>query len=706
MAAMQSWTRILFFLVLSALLSGCAGGAAPPLPSPVERENTPKAKPAASAPSISIPAPKLPPNLLAASANSSASPANQQASDNATNSAIDDGKETTAGSGIAYEVKTSTAQSAVVQGASPSSTASAQSAASYSEIVTVFETNNILHRLIETPPRSLTGLEQRLQVALKEGQEVLYAYGYYGGKIRGQIILAANGESASSKALVEVVFTPGPLYKMGATRVTPTASLAASQSASRASSQASDPAVRYPTSLTDVDLPKGAPAVAGQILAAVEKVRDRYRDNGYPFAAIATTRYIVDHKACALEAEITVQPGDFVCMGEVERRGTDQVTLSYLDALKNWKPGRPWSQSRIETFRDALRGSGLFQSVEIAPGEHEGQEHQRPVVVTLGGAPERTVGVSVKYHSDFGPGILTSWEHRNLTGNGDRLRLEMPLWMDLQEAFGTYRFPFFLDNSQDAIVRAGFLNQNTDAYELQSASASAGVERRFSRRLSGNVQGSLEGGFIKDPNEPRRSYSLYGLPVGVRYDSTNDLLNATEGVRVIASVTPYTGAYGDNFSVVRTRLDAQAFVPVTTDDTLVMAFRGAWGQMTGADAGKVPPSVRFYSGGGGSVRGYKYQSLGPQNEDKDPLGGAALLEISSEARWRITEEWGLVSFLDSGMAYANVGDSIQDGMHFGAGLGVRYYTAIGPVRLDVASPLNPRKDDDPWQFYISIGQSF
>ena len=139
---------------------------------------------------------------------------------------------------------------------------------------------------------------------------------------------------------------------------------------------------------------------------------------------------------------------------------------------------------------------------------------------------------------------------------------------------------------------------------------------------------------------------------------------------------------------------------------MVLALRGALGAVTGASAQQIPPSVRFYSGGGGSVRGYAYQSIGPRDKDNKPLGGNALVETSTEMRWKLSPEWGLVAFVDGGTA---IDEPLQDAnlnMRWGAGVGVRYYTAIGPVRLDLATPLNPRSDDDALQVYISIGQSF
>ena len=575
-------------------------------------------------------------------------------------------------------------------------------------LVDLFRANSILFRLAETLPEGRIGLEQRLTSALQEGRDILHSQGYYAGRVFGRVL--GPGESSrrmggahapADKALVRVVFMPEQRYTIGASRVL--AKLPPAESmGGKDGERARD---RLPVTLDDVKLPKGSPAVAADVLAAVDRVKDAFLQHGFPFAEVTGSRYIVDHRQKTLEAEITVTPGPFCRMGEIDIRGELSVRPAYIEALRSWRPGRPWRQSRIDDFREALRQSGLFQSIDITPGEQD-KNGARPVVLTLAPAAERTVSGALKYHTDFGPGLQASWEHRNLSGKGDSLRITAPVWMDMQEVTASYRLPFFLRRDQDFIASGGFLNQDTDAYRLTSAAASAGLQRRLSRFLSGSIQGSVQGGNIKEPDEPARDYLMYGLPFTLSYDSTRNLLDAVKGHRVISSVAPYTGEYDGPFSVVRARVEGQSFIPLIDKDTLVLALKGVVGAVGGEHSDHIPPSIRFYSGGGGSVRGYEYQSIGPRNNDRKPLGGGSLVEVSTEARWKVQPEWGFVAFVDGGTAYADVFDDPGQDIRWGAGLGFRYYTVIGPVRVDVATPLNPRKDDDDIQFYLSIGQSF
>lgn len=554
-----------------------------------------------------------------------------------------------------------------------------------------FEKSSILYRLADSPPERLAGLEQRLSVALQEARDVLRSRGYYAGRVAGAIDNAPGGGAGH---VVRVTFMPGPRYRMGKTRVIFSLPAGAPD------------AKRLPRSLEEAGLPAGAPAATADVLAAVDRTRDLFLQNGYPFAVVASTRYIADHAARELEAEVRLAPGAFVRMGRIERKGAHGLRGRYIEALQTWDEGDPWRQEAVEAFRDALRQSGLFRSIELAPGEVEQADGKRPVVTRLESAPERTLSGAIKYHSDFGPGVQGNWEHRNLSGRGDSLRLTMPLWLDMQELTANYRLPFFLRRDQDFIAGGGLLNQDTDAYRLTSGAVSGGIERRLSRRWRGSAKLSAEGGSIKEPDKASRDYWMFGLPLGLIYDNTENPLNAEKGQRLLFFTTPYTGAYDGGFSILRSRLEGQAFFPLLGDDSLVLALRGVVGVISGASSDTVPPSVRLYSGGGGSVRGYEYQSLGPRNADNDPLGGGSLIETSAEARWKLSPEWGLVAFVDGGTVYEDVFADTGEIMRWGAGVGARYYTAIGPVRFDVATPLNPRDDDNTLQFYISIGQSF
>lgn len=599
------------------------------------------------------------------------------------------------------------------------------------ELAAAFLSASRLEQMRDKPVVSAMGLDQRMRSDLDVAKDVLHSYGYYIGEAHGKIAQKKPGgqpdETTSTASidakdnaqtehasgvtdaettrpdnyLVTITFEPGIQYVVGKTRVSVTDPARLKPAPAR--ENFAPPA----TSLADVGLKNGDPALAGSVLDAVSAVRENFRDRGYPFASIASSRYIVDHGSQTLDVELVMDSGPLVFMDGLVIKGESPVKKHYLDALTTWESGTPWNQSAVESFRNNLRQSGLFSSAELNPAETEDEEGLRAVVAELTEAPPRTVGGALKYDTDFGPGVQAYWEHRNITGRGDRLRFEAPIWADLQELVATYRLPFFMRRDQDFTARAAYRHEDTDSYKLTSYLASAGIERRFTPRWTGAVAAYIEGGEMKDPDEPMAEYSMVGLPTSLAYNNTNSLLDATKGVRLNVAVAPYTGEYREDFTVVRTRIEGQAFLPVIGENALVLALRGMYGLISDANAQDVPATLRYYVGGGGSVRGYEYQSLGPRNDSRDPLGGASAVEFSAEARARFSDMWGLVAFLDGGMAYSDAAaDFSEEDLRWGAGIGIRMYTAIGPVRLDFAVPLNPRHDDDNFQVYFSIGQSF
>ena len=689
---MQRGITLACLLSLCLLFSGCGEQQAGLLRIAPGPDSTGPSALVRDDPAGPIPAPALPPGLAAAAADMQA-PAGQNPE----------------GEGQENTVPTPPALVYTLSVLSPDAP----------QLVPAFMQASLLARLASEPPATLTGLDQRMRSDLGSARRLLQAHGYYAGTVQGRIIRAhAQGQNpdgeespepadlpagpgGTQRVVVEIAFTPGPQYTIGRSAI-----LVTDPPPGGMPEMKTPVGGPLPATLADVGMQAGSPALASAVLQAVDKTRETFRDRGYPFATIAGTRYIVDHGSKTLEADIQVSAGPFVRMGVLEANGAPSLQRSYLEALRTWQAGQVWDQSLVERYRDALRQSGLFQSAELAPAKEDNADGQRDVVAELVSAPERTIGGALKFNSDFGPGVQGFWENRNLTGHGDRLRLEMPIWADLQELTARYRLPFFQRTDQDFVAQSALRNEDTDAYELRSAAASAGIERRFSPLWTGGARVAVEGGQLKDPDEPRRRYAMVGLPLSAAYDNTGSLLDATRGIRTSLVIAPYTGVFDREFSALRSRLNAQAFVPVVKDESLVLALSATAGTVTGAETGSIPSSIRFYSGGGGSVRGYAYQSLGPRNSRNDPLGGVALTEVSAEVRWRINQEWGLVAFTDGGMVYEDSMPTFGKNLLWGAGLGLRYHTIIGPVRLDVAAPLNARDDDAPWQLYISIGQSF
>lgn len=623
-----------------------------------------------------------------------------------------------AGAGIAYRVvfrQASVESSGEVSGESSGEAFGEEGVKAVREAL---KKVSLLEKLASTPPDDRVGLEIRMRRDVEEARRLLQAYGYY----RGTATAWAEGTALPLQVVLEIA--PGPRYTLGPSRIQYRDAQGRAEdypsgaswiSGGEAGAGASE--ARVPHTLADVGLREGAPAVAGDILDAVERVPPILGERGYPLARVVLTRYVADASTDTLCASVLVDAGPRVRMGELRVEGESRVEHSYLHRLRPWATGVAWDQREVDQFRHILTQQGLFRSLRLTPvpvpvpvQAGEGDLPLYDVLVSIADAPQRTLGGGLRYESDRGPGVRAYWEDRNWLGSGERLRAEASLWQDSQTARLHFRKPAFGRREQSLSAEGWLRNESTDAYDQRALWGGAGLERRVAGGWVLSAGLSAEGGDLKDVLHDRTPYTLLGAPLSVRYVGTGNPLDIVRGIRGGVSVRPTLGQYREAFTTFPVRFDVNAYAPLFQrkdgSEGVVLAAHLAVGSLLRDDAQKMPASIRWYGGGGGSVRGYAYQSLGPRFRG-DPLGGASFVEGSLEARVRITKDVAVVPFVDAGNVYADAMPPLgRDGLQWGAGLGLRYYTAIGPLRLDVATPLNPRHDDGRFFFYVSIGQTF
>ncbi|MDR1607623.1 MAG: BamA/TamA family outer membrane protein [Deltaproteobacteria bacterium] len=589
------------------------------------------------------------------------------------------------------------------------------------EIPQIFQETAELYVLADKPVLSPMTLTRRLRASLEKGHDILKSKGYYEGEVTGWMEIKED----SPETVVVIKFNLGELYHLGTSQViarlesppenspeNSTKALDGSKPADnkenpRPQLQVPQPQGSWPSQdLKEAGWVSGQPALADQVLAIVERNVAIWTAKGYPKVKTVATSYFLDPEKKLLNAEVTMEPGYFALMGPLVLKSEGDVKNEYVQNLVNWKVGQVWHQPSVDRFVESMFQTGLFKSVEPSVGEEDESGH-RPVVIEASSTMFRSISGSINYDSDFGPGVAVTWEHRNLTGWGDRLRLEAPVWTDLYQLGASYIRPYFFSPKQSFLMDLSLIHEKADTYTLSAISTAVGLERRLSRHLTGLIQVSLEAGYLEEEIKPKTKYTIYGLPLALDWDYSDDLLNPTKGTRLKLSLRPYMGDYFDQFKIIKSRLDASHYFPIMRDGRLVFAIRGAAGGIWGADRTKLPATLRFYGGGGGSMRGYEYQSVGPRNELNKPDGGGAMAEVSGEIRWRWSETMGATAFVDGGMVYdkpeiSKIGQSFL----WGGGLGFRYYTPIGPFRLDLATPLTPRPEDSALQIYLSLGQSF
>jgi translocation and assembly module TamA len=360
-------------------------------------------------------------------------------------------------------------------------------------------------------------------------------------------------------------------------------------------------------------------------------------------------------------------------------------------------------------MRDSLAELEVFSRVRVGTADALDAEGRLPVFVEVNERPPRVVGFNADFNTSEGLGANAYWGHRNLFGRAESLRLQAEVGRigrnapgDIDYGIGArYRAPDFLVRNQVLRAEIAAGREAPDAYRREAVEALVGLDRALSEQLevSGGVQ--VEISDVEDIGDSGR-LSFLSVPLGLRLDTTDDLLDPKRGVRLALEITPFLG----DRDFVRASLAGATYFGFFDDQELVLALRARLGSIFGVELLDLPGDKRFYAGGGGSVRGYAFQAIGPRTPQGDPIGGLSLLELGAEARIRLTDELGFVPFVEGGQVFEDEISRSSDRLQFGAGLGLRYFTGIGPLRLDVAFPLNKRHGDDDFQLYVSIGQAF
>jgi translocation and assembly module TamA len=566
------------------------------------------------------------------------------------------------------------------------------------KLIEIFNDISDLTTLKDKAVSSSVALNRRVRTSISQAQDLLRSQGYYEGMADGDI------ELVDKKADITIILTPGPIYTVENSLLTIENDPALAQVVCPAPLGA----VPCPAAaLSEVGLKPGEPAIADVVLKAADVFINVWRNDGYPQAEMTTAKYSIDMTRKTLLAEMTLKPGPYVKMGQLIVGDDSPVEFGYLKNKITWEIGQNWSQEKVERFREALLQTGLFKSVETSLTPQDDSNGLRGIVLDLQAAPLRTVRGSINFDSNFGVGLELGWEHRNFTGWGDRLRLDMPIWTDLFQLAANYQRPYFLHPKQNLLMEGALIHEKADSYTLSAASAAVGIDRQLSPKLRLLVQASTEVGELDEELIGQKKYLVLGLPVSMEWNDSDSYLDPTKGLKIGLLMSPYYGRYLKDFQVLKYRLDASFYQPIASPDALIFALRLAVGAISGSGPQWLPSSLRFFGGGGKSVRGYEYQSIGPLNARGRPAGGASMSEVSTELRWRWSKNLGFTAFVDGGMVYEKPKLSdIGRGFLWGGGLGVRYYSPIGPFRLDLATPLTPREGDGKIQLYLSLGQSF
>ena len=536
----------------------------------------------------------------------------------------------------------------------------------------------------DRPPGSLDALRQRITRDRTLIDDALRSEGYYAGTV------AIDLDESVQPMRVAVSIETGPLFHL-------------TRFAIRSQHPDPDkPAIDFP--LSELDIKTGQPARARDILAAQDQLITALARRAYPLARIVDDEVVVDHASHGVSVDLVINTGPQANFGAVTVGGLTGVAEPFVRNRLPWTEGEPFDLTRLELARERLVKSNLFSSIRLTPGTALDAQGGVPVAVDLQEREHRTIGGTLSWSTDEGPGIEAYWEHRNLFSAGEKLRVRgyyNGLGYGLENNF---RKPDMFGVDWDLISSLALTQQTTAAYDSSSGLASVGADMQLTSHWK--LTTSLAFEYLReDSNKGLRHFPLASLPNKAVRDTRDDRLDPTQGGLFTVRFEPtydVTGEAGPFLSVV---VSDRLYYEVAKG--IVLAGWGDVGAIAGRNAADLPAEKRLYAGGGGSVRGFGYQMAGPVDASGDPIGGRSLLAFGGEVRIKVTDTIGIVPFIEAGTVYKAMVPDFSEPLFWGAGIGLRYHTPIGPIRADIALPLNGRSGiDDGFQVYLSLGQAF
>jgi translocation and assembly module TamA len=533
---------------------------------------------------------------------------------------------------------------------------------------------------------------RRAREAAEDAVAVLRSEGYYAYDVQPEV-----SEADPPTALVRVA--PGPRFLLATPAITWVGA-------------APDPATQ--AAATGVlHLTPGAPGRAIDVVGAEGRAVSAIQRRGYADAQTEPREVVVDHAGHTVRPTFRIASGELVRLNGLDITTDGRTRKPWLQHLAPWKAGDPYDPEDVAELERRLLDTGVYDSVTVAlaPIGRKTADGLRPVVVSLAERKRRTIELGASYATTEGLGLDARWTHYNVLGRADTVALIGRASNIDSRAEVNLTLPHWRRPQQTLKAAGGFYRNNTDAYEETGVGVRADVTRRYGKTSYITVGASVD---LSRTDELKfktlaplgRDLVTLGSLADISWDRSDDPLNPRRGWRFSARAEPtvIVGEGGD-LPFVRVQTQASAYLPIGEAARTVLAGRLHLGSIVNGAVDEIPASRRFYAGGGGSVRGFAYQAVGPQLDADTPQGGVSLFEASLEARHDLTPKWGVVAFVDAGSVGSDPAPGFQD-LSVGVGLGVRYNLGFAPIRLDVAVPVTARNGSGPFQIYISIGQSF
>ncbi|MFA6502563.1 MAG: BamA/TamA family outer membrane protein, partial [Parachlamydiales bacterium] len=542
--------------------------------------------------------------------------------------------------------------------------------------------------LQKRPPKTSNALRYRANSDIAEIKKILHSLGYYDAEVKVDL------EETEKLIKVNVFITPGTRYTIKEINLY-------SDCIEKKKLEIAN------VTLNDLDLRVSDPVVTENIISNQDKLLFLLSSNGYPLSKIEKLETKIDLSEKTAYLDFCVQTGPFSKFGNIKISGLKDIDQSVIFKKIKWNKNQTYDVRKIIETQRALLKTNLFSSVAILNDQTVDKDDQLGINIKLAEALHKYFSPAISYATVDGFGASIAWGNRNFRSRGELLALEAEVAQRIFFGIATYKITDFLKTDQNYVLRLAAQREKIPYVYLAFTYS---MINRIDRLISKNLLVSL--GFKVEYDEITHSgnngdFLLLGVPFYLKYSNANNLLNPTKGNTFIYYASPYQNVINEADFFFKQTFTYNIYLPFGKSEIFVLAVRTQLGNMIGSSVFNMPLTKLFLGGSDDDLRGYKYRTVSPLNEKREPIGGKSAIYVSIEPRFKITKTIGLVPFTDLGIVSLKQFPAFEEKWFKSVGIGVRYYSFFGPIRLDVGFPLDRRKNIDPrYKIYVNIGQTF
>lgn len=552
------------------------------------------------------------------------------------------------------------------------------------QILKDIKNSSQLISLQKHPPRSVNGLKHRAEIDVSEITKIMKSYGYFDALISFEL------EEYKNRVIVYILIEPGERYHLSYYNL-----------------YSSPCAEKKPLdlALSDIGVELNKPLTFWQISDIDTNIVTALTQKGYPLASVKKKVVYVNSKTKTIGINQCVEKGGLAHFGPITIVGLKNIDPRFIEKKIQWKEGEIYSSQKVEETQMRLLSTQLFSSAMITHDKKLDKNKKLPMKIHLTEALHRNINFGVNYATVDGFGTSFGWKNRNLRGLGETLDLFGDISQRSHRGSLTYVKPDVFKLDQNYVLKLIARRQRIRVYRAYMYTIVNRLDSKINNftDMSIGIKGEYDD-VTHSINDGK--YWLLGLPTYVKYSTANHMFNPTSGITVTYQPTPYENFKDKNVFFLKQRLICQWYWPFTENRKNCLAFRVQFGSIVGAKLTNIPMTKLFFGGSDDDLRGYRYWTVSPLNKNGDPTGGRSAIYCNIEPRFRVTEKIGIVPFFDIGNVQRTVYPTVCGKWHKSVGIGVRYFTFFGPLRLDVGFPLDRRKFDPRFRFYGSIGQTF